>query len=363
MIALALSGGGSRAIAFHLGCLRALNEKGILNRVSVLSTVSGGSVIGALYAYSNDDFDSFDKNVVALLRRGLQWSMVLRLFSPYLMAQIAATTIISRPIGIVSANLGFGRPFRRWASRSDTLEGTLKSLYKKRRLADVARDNLKVVINACDLRTGTAFRFGNTHSGAWRYGTIKNNDISVAHAVACSAAYPMFLPAFDRNYTFMQAGIESRKRVVITDGGVYDNLGITCLEPNRNKSFSLHTFPAEYIICCHAGYGQTDGAGIPFGFYTRAAATMEALFRKVQDGAIQRLHMYKSSGQLKGFILPYLGQQDNALPMKPLDLVSRDEVYGYPTNFAGMSRRFIDLLSKRGEQLTRLLLAHYCPEL
>ena len=34
-IGLALSGGGSRAIAFHLGCLRALNQLGLLDRVSV----------------------------------------------------------------------------------------------------------------------------------------------------------------------------------------------------------------------------------------------------------------------------------------------------------------------------------------
>ena len=48
-IGLALSGGGSRAIAFHLGCLRALNRLGLLERVAVLSTVSGGSVIGACF--------------------------------------------------------------------------------------------------------------------------------------------------------------------------------------------------------------------------------------------------------------------------------------------------------------------------
>jgi hypothetical protein len=33
MIGLALSGGGSRAIAFHLGCLRALQERGVLQKV------------------------------------------------------------------------------------------------------------------------------------------------------------------------------------------------------------------------------------------------------------------------------------------------------------------------------------------
>jgi NTE family protein len=59
-IGLALSGGGSRAIAFHLGCLRALNRIGLLERVSVLSTVSGGSVIGAYYLAHRGDFSSFE---------------------------------------------------------------------------------------------------------------------------------------------------------------------------------------------------------------------------------------------------------------------------------------------------------------
>lgn len=50
VIGLSLSGGGSRAIAFHFGCLQALHDLGILDDVRVLSTVSGGSVVGALLA-------------------------------------------------------------------------------------------------------------------------------------------------------------------------------------------------------------------------------------------------------------------------------------------------------------------------
>ena len=48
-IAISLSGGGARAMAFHLGCLRALHTAGLLERADVLSCVSGGSVIGAIY--------------------------------------------------------------------------------------------------------------------------------------------------------------------------------------------------------------------------------------------------------------------------------------------------------------------------
>jgi len=49
-IAVAMSGGGFRASLFHLGVLRRLAELGWLKRVDALSTVSGGSIIGALVA-------------------------------------------------------------------------------------------------------------------------------------------------------------------------------------------------------------------------------------------------------------------------------------------------------------------------
>jgi NTE family protein len=65
-IGLALSGGGSRAIAFHLGCLRALHDRGVLEKISVISAVSGGSVVTALYAYGGDrDFASWSCSDVA----------------------------------------------------------------------------------------------------------------------------------------------------------------------------------------------------------------------------------------------------------------------------------------------------------
>ena len=43
-IGLALSGGGYRAAAYHVGTLRALHKLGILNKVDVISSVSGGSI-------------------------------------------------------------------------------------------------------------------------------------------------------------------------------------------------------------------------------------------------------------------------------------------------------------------------------
>ncbi len=48
-LGLALSGGGFRAAFFHVGVLARLAERDLLRRVAVISTVSGGSIIGAFY--------------------------------------------------------------------------------------------------------------------------------------------------------------------------------------------------------------------------------------------------------------------------------------------------------------------------
>ncbi|MCI0733366.1 MAG: patatin-like phospholipase family protein, partial [Methylococcaceae bacterium] len=48
-LGLALSGGGFRAALFHIGTLARLAELDLLRHVQVLSTVSGGSIIGAMY--------------------------------------------------------------------------------------------------------------------------------------------------------------------------------------------------------------------------------------------------------------------------------------------------------------------------
>ena len=52
-IALALSGGGIRAMVFHLGVLKYLSEQNKLEEISHISTVSGGSLIIGLLLKEN----------------------------------------------------------------------------------------------------------------------------------------------------------------------------------------------------------------------------------------------------------------------------------------------------------------------
>lgn len=365
MIGLALSGGGSRAIAFHLGCLRALNDVGILDRVGVLSTISGGSVIGAHFAYSpNKTFAEFDLDICRLLRRGFHRSIALELAKPANMihcgANMAATTLCSL---LSRVNETVPTPCR-YPSRTDMFHRVLqRDVFSGLRMSSPRRGNIDTVIGACELRKGLAFRFSNTKSGDWRHGAMVNGDVEVGFAVAASAAYPVFLPAFDRIWRFRKDGMESDHRILLTDGGVYDNLGLQVLEPGRDSRVSLHTFPCEYLIVCNAGQGQEAGIGLPVGFLARVARAFEVVHRRVQDSTMRRLHQMKQARLIKGFVLPYLGQQDDSLPWKPANLVPRVEVASYPTDFAPMSDDWIEKLSRRGEELTRALVSYYIPEI
>lgn len=47
-IALCLSGGGYRAMVFHLGALWRLNEAGLLRKLNRISSVSGGSITAGM---------------------------------------------------------------------------------------------------------------------------------------------------------------------------------------------------------------------------------------------------------------------------------------------------------------------------
>ena len=386
-IGLALSGGGSRAIAFHLGCLRALNRLGLLDRVEVLSTVSGGSVIGAyfhahLYGHIGD-FASFETNIRALLARGLVGPMCRKLFS-LLGIKVAAAFAV---VGIVALGVTFIKtlikvarwitprtlaahferfevrsPLHRFASRTTLLEAVLNDLlFKESCLSDLpAQPHL--VINATELRTGSAFRFGTKESGSWRWGKLHHNNASVAHAVAASAAYPLFLPAFDETLTFEKDGALKASRVILTDGGIYDNLGLGCLWPDRSPDVSLNVVPVDTIICCSAGYGLRQEPPSQF-IFARMLSVFSAVFDRAQNAAMHRLHEAQRSGQIKRFVFPYLGQQDRQLLNPPADLVRREEAHAYPTDFNAMPSEWIDRLSLRGEQLTLCLARAYIPEL
>jgi NTE family protein len=357
-IGLAFSGGGFRATCYGLGCLRALHDRNLLRHVTVVSGVSGGGVLAALYAYGPRDFADFDAIVIGQLRRGLQLEIAARALRPDAVSRNlfhAARTVVMR---------AGAEPVIRGANRTSGLQEALASrVFGDRSVAAVTHPGLATVITATDLVSTNAVRFGSLRSSCSAYGIIEE-PVPVAEAVAASAAYPLLLPAVERRYTFRKhpGAVPERRSVLLTDGGVYDNLGLTVLEPGRSSLHTAHTYDVDYIVSCDAGRGRLRAASGHFALF-RLKRSLDTIHRRAQDASRGRLHQAAASGLISGFVQSYLGMDDDHLPAPVAGLVPLSAVKDYPTDFRAMSDRDIETLTLRGEQLTHTLLAHYCPDL
>ena len=373
-------------MAFHLGCLRALELLGLLGGADLLVGVSGGSVIGAMYASRSGSFATFEAEVrVALARGFVRPALVTALTTGEGIRACAAFAGLASAAALLApASLSGwlaslpgpkrlpGQPVdpkvnrlsRRFASRTTILRDTFdRLLFGGRTLGQLRRDGPRLVVVATELQTGTALYYSSTGVTNYRLGRADGGTVPIARAVAASAAYPLFLPALDETIAFSRPdGTLSNERVTLTDGGVYDNLGLSFLWPDRDPGVSPDVQPVRFIVACRAGYGSRRGAARLF-----LPARMEAVFATVharaQNATMKRLFDLKASGRLAGFALPYLDQDDSNLTFPPPDLVSRGTVADYPTDFSAMPVPWIEALSKRGEQLTLAVIREHAPEL
>jgi len=370
--AIALSGGGSRAMAFHLGCLRALHAAGVLQQVETISSVSGGSVLAALYCATPGDFSYFEVKARAMLAKGLvKPSIGVALSTPEGIKALLQFLVIGadrmlamllraarRLVGFApSSPTGWLRKSRlkRRFSRTTILRRALDQSFDGAKLSDLRADRPRLIIVSCELQTKSAFYFTRDGLASWRFGSAKADGISLAHAVVASAAYPLLLPALDEEFVFSKGGEEALRSVILTDGGVYDNSGLSPLWPDRDPNVSFFVRPHDRLIACRAGYGLGHDPAPTF-IGSRMRASFFAVHARAQNAAVQRLFDIQLNGQVKAVLLPYIDQPDEQLLEAPEDLIPRSHVSAYPTDFYAMSEEWADRLIRRGEQVTKALL-------
>jgi NTE family protein len=218
-IALCLSGGGYRAMVFHLGALIRLNELGLLPRLKRISSVSGGSITSAMLGlkWKNLAFGS----------DGVAADLLAEVVTP--IRALAATTIDEG--SIIGGILLPGSINERVAGHY------AKALYGDATLQDLPTDGAgpRFVINATNVQTGALWRFSKPYMGDWMVGLIPNPTVRLADAVGASSAFPPFLSpavlkvdpgAFKNDPTCPLQEQPFTSRVILSDGGVYDNLGL-----------------------------------------------------------------------------------------------------------------------------------------
>ena len=381
-IGLALSGGGSRAVAFHLGTLRALNDLGLLDDVNVISGVSGGSMMTGILGYSHEDFAEIDKKTFAFLRRGLVKPGLCKLFHPKRLFPLIVTTATATlptmlvntimrivmlcislfPGGASSLNQLLRRvrwPLPYWFTRTHVIRDAISDVLGDILCNAPTRNDKAIVFNACELRTGTAFRMSNERYGSCRFGSASASKLSVADAVAASASYPSFLPPFEWNKRLTKNNQTKFHRLIITDGGIYENLGISALESDSGPTVRVVNYTPDIIIASDASFGQMTGLEYPVSLSPRLSQAFSSVMRKVNDASKKRLHKLAENGEIHSYVYANLGQIDNRVILKAPGWIAREDVMNYPTNFSAMSEKNIQCLAGRGEAITRTLVTQY----
>ncbi len=256
-VGLALSGGGFRAALFHVGTLARLAELDLLRHVDVISCVSGGSILGALYylelqgllcakrdaEVGRADYVAVVEKVRARLVQALQGDLRTRAMVRSLSTALSSRTVETGALLTSELYATGDRPVPTLRDLAFTPCGEADGFNPKRHNW---RRDAKVpilVINATTLNTGHNWQFTATWMGepptsiepdidaSERLRRFYNvgegpppyKEIPLGVAVSASAAVPgVFRPvALD--------GLYPDRKVRLADGGVHDNQGVFSL--------------------------------------------------------------------------------------------------------------------------------------
>ncbi|OGA13264.1 MAG: hypothetical protein A3D95_13855 [Betaproteobacteria bacterium RIFCSPHIGHO2_12_FULL_69_13] len=283
--ALSLSGGGYRAMLYHIGALRRLNEAGLLAELAVVSSVSGGSITAGMLAkawgeleFETRTLDAAGPSGALPLEVRIATNFESRVSEP-LMKRLADTTI-DVP-AVVSGFFPGGSSADVVANRYDEI------LFGGAKLADLGKTGGPLFIfNATSLQTGELWQFRSNAMGGPSAGWTTPGETRLAQAVAASSAFPPFLsPLYlrppsaraddwkdcrpvqfvhandPRAHTRRTIRDEDRARyreeVYLTDGGVRDNLGMVAVDQANRRRINQSRYALDELI--------SDG-GRTFGF-------------------------------------------------------------------------------------------------
>lgn len=219
---LCLSGGGLRATFYHLGVIRLLKDRGLLPDVTHVSSVSGGSILAAhlvlnwqRYNGTDEEFAEVEQELIDFGGHDLRGRILRRWLLSLLFPLLRLI---------------------RWGAfhRTRLLEREYAAFLKEAKLRDVdpaKRNGPLLHIMATSFTTGKLCSF--THKGFWvhhkdgRRQLFPAITLPLALAVTASSAFPPLFPPVALLRNRLDASVEelSYNPELLTDGGVFDNLG------------------------------------------------------------------------------------------------------------------------------------------
>ena len=249
-IALSLSGGGVRAVCFHLGSMAYLDRIGFLRKVKILSTVSGGTVVGmgyAVYLMEGKSFGDLYHDLINDIERTPDEPSVLESILKHLNKWRPPSPSGRRNL-VTALAQGYDEGFR-------FCQGRRFGLFWADKKPDFHLED--IIFNATEFKTGIGFRFHycardeQCNSGSAR--VVLQEEFArkarLADILAASTCIPVGLEPleFPDDFRWPDDGDKVPKEasrlvckqirqhfnetfeersVALMDGGVYDNQGI-----------------------------------------------------------------------------------------------------------------------------------------
>jgi len=226
-LGLSLSGGGSRAAAFHRGTVKALEELGLVENLSVVSTISGGSIFGAAWMASR--------------KRGEDTGQFLWEMGRELGKGFIGRSIRFRAVKMLVPGL----------TRTNVLADTFDSIFFRGMKLGEIPDRPRLCMNVSVLNNGHLGKFTKgefkcagiappEHPRSYSE-PVKMEEYPLALAATASAAYPGLLaPIYLKRGKggipkgWGRDGLKDHSRFALVDGGVLDNLGVQSLLSSKS---------------------------------------------------------------------------------------------------------------------------------
>lgn len=353
-LCLALSGGGVRAMAFHAGVLQYFAEQNAFEKISKISTVSGGSLLaGLIYKENNYKWpesnhylgDTFYKIRNILTTRNLQSAALGKFLNPcnwqYLL------------------------------SRANVLAQAIATTWDINvKLSDIPTTP-EWSINGTTAENGRRFRFKNDTCGDYMLGYAAASKFQLSQALAMSAAFPGGIGPLvinSRDFEWKKRptwgspkGSEKAvklpfKKLHLYDGGVYDNLGN---EPFFDSGENKPKDKEDVIFISDAGsplQTQKHGKSInPFRIIRIVDITME----QCRALRLRSFMDYLNNNEGVGAFIEIGSLATNIVPADEYietDWQSECETIKaatYGTTLTQMSESDFDLIARHGYEATK----------
>lgn len=307
-IGLALSGGGYRAAAYHIGALRALHKLGVLNKIDVISSVSGGSIIAASYALHNGSYESFEETFSKKIRKGVLHLVFINLILVFGIVGLL-TWLGSGWGGLVSLIVLWFVWYKALPASNLIAWQYDRLFFHGRKLKDLKPCPV-VTINATDFPTVSQFTFSHERMYDYYYGdgAFYHEQFPVSKAVMASSCVPFAFCPIRIPMTFWTSVMKRKKQPMLLDGGLYDNQGTHVLTDKMSP------YKCSYVIVSDAGNGEVSDKWV-FNPLVTLKRTSEVFMQRIKKIQIQQ-NLFMRAHPDKGFAYALLEWDVNERMLK-----------------------------------------------